>query len=68
MKYKKFGEVKSPIHNYYGDAGVDLFSPVEVVIPPYSISERIPLKIGFEVPLGYCGVVTERSSQGKLGI
>ena len=50
------------------DAGADLFSPKDVVIPPHSC-EFIDLGIAMELPPNSCGLIFARSGLGtKHGI
>src|SRR3990167_2603607 len=57
-----------PEKGYETDAGIDLFAPEDILINPGKASKRICLKLGFAVPAGCFGMVTERSSQGKRGV
>lgn len=57
-----------PTKGHINDAGYDIYSPIDFEIKGHSMSERINLGVGFEIPEGYCGFITERSSQGKIGI
>lgn len=57
-----------PTRAHRGDAGWDLYAPEGFTIPPLGSSERIDLRVGFEIPKGHVGLVLERSSQGKAGI
>lgn len=69
MNFKRqSNQITIPERGHLADAGLDLFAPYEIVVEPHSMSHRIDLGVGFEIPPGYCGVVTERSSQGKKGI
>lgn len=68
MKIKLNDRIIKPtrVHNF--DAGYDIYSPKRFFVSANSISERINLGIGFEIPKGYVGIISERSSQGAKGI
>jgi dUTP pyrophosphatase len=68
MKFRRNTGVKTPTKSHEKDSGWDLYSPGEFIVKSSSMSERINLGVGFEIPEGYCGFVMERSSQGKKGI
>lgn len=53
-------DAKVPVKAHDGDAGFDLFSLEEVVIPAKS-TVRVPTGIGVDVPYGYFGDVTGKS-------
>jgi dUTP pyrophosphatase len=57
-----------PSKGHPTDAGYDLRSPVDFTVLPQAFSPRVDLRVGFQVPEGFCGYVVERSSQGKRGI
>ena len=69
MKIKKESpKIITPTKGHPTDAGYDIYSTEAFVLPPGAISARINLGVGFEVPKGYVGIISERSSQGKKGI
>ncbi len=69
MKFRKENNgIITPTKGHVNDAGYDIYSPVEMLMGPRSVSPRINLGVGFEVPEGYVGIISERSSQGKKGI
>jgi dUTP pyrophosphatase len=68
MKYKKELWAQTPTKGHKTDAGYDLYSPIELMMGHCSVSPRIDLGIGFEIPEGYVGIISERSSQGKIGV
>lgn len=69
MKIKKqSNEILTPTKGHTTDAGYDIYSPINFLVAPGQMSERINLGVGFEVPKGYVGIISERSSQGKKGI
>lgn len=57
-----------PTRAHRGDAGWDLYAPRYFVVPAGGYSERVDLRVGFEIPAGHVGFLMERSSQGKEGI
>lgn len=67
LKFKKTGVVKTPIIGTAESAGIDLFMPEEVVIPP-GCKMLVDLKIAVEIPSGYVGILSQRSSSGKLDV
>ena len=68
MKFKKeTSDIITPTKGHSTDAGYDIYSPVDMIIESH-MSPRINLGVGFEVPKGYVGIISERSSQGKKGI
>lgn len=70
MKIKLNKNIASriPTKGHTTDAGYDLYSPDSFVVEPGCVSNRINLGVGFQVPEGYAGIISERSSQGKKGI
>lgn len=67
LLFKKFGDVKSPSVGTQGSAGIDLYMPEDVSLDPYT-KELVDLRIGFEIPVGYVGILSQRSSSGKLDV
>lgn len=67
MKFKKFGEVKTPTRNNTTDAGLDLYVPEMCLLRARSTT-LVPLGIGIELEEGYMAQVIERSSVAKHGI
>lgn len=63
--YKELGFL--PVRAHYNDAGADVFSPEDVVIPAHS-SIAIPLKLGLRVPDGYMFCNYPKSGMSKKGI
>ena len=45
-------DTKTPVYNYGSDSGFDLYSTVEVTIPPFG-RELIPTGLSFDIPDGY---------------
>ncbi len=68
MRFRKDPLGIPPGKGHPTDAGYDLYSPEDFTVMPQAFSPRIDLRVGFEIPEGYCGYVVERSSQGKRGI
>lgn len=69
MKFKKENsDIITPTKAHKTDAGYDIYSPETFEVEAHSFSKRINLGVGFEIPIGYCGYVVERSSQGAKGI
>ena len=68
MKFRRDEGVEAPTKAHQTDAGYDLYSPIDFDVAPLDFSPRIDLGVGFEVPLAYCGYISERSSQGKKGV
>lgn len=56
-----------PLHATTGAAGYDLCSTRAVSIEPYS-QVKLDLNIAFEIPCGFYGLLTSRSSYAALGI
>lgn len=67
LKLLKYGEYVPPFRAHYNDAGADVYSPIEVTIPPHT-TVKIPLGFGLVVPDGFMGVVFPRSSYACKGI
>lgn len=65
--FKKTGDVKSPLIGTAGSAGIDLFMPEDVSIPPHC-KKLVDLKVAVEIPVGYVGILSQRSSSGKLDV
>lgn len=68
MNFKKDEGIVTPTRGHSDDAGLDIYSPKDIIIYPNEISERIDLGFGVEIPKNYYGEIVERSSQGKKGI
>lgn len=66
MKIKLSEGATLPTKGHSTDAGYDIYSPIDLVVE--YMSHRIDLGVAFEIPEGYVGVISERSSQGKIGI
>jgi len=60
-------EAKVPFYNHQGDAGLDLFSCMRVVINP---GETVPVPTGIQmaIPAGYVGLIWDKSGIALRGI
>lgn len=68
-KFKRLHpQAKLPVHGRPGDAGLDLFAPEDVIIPPHE-RKQIPLGFAIEIPSGYVALVWDRGGMAaKKGI
>ncbi|MBI5037894.1 MAG: dUTP diphosphatase [Candidatus Kerfeldbacteria bacterium] len=68
-KFKRLHlNAKLPVHGRPGDAGLDLFAPEDVIIPPHE-RKQIPLGFAMEIPSEYVALVWDRSGMAaKMGI
>jgi dUTP pyrophosphatase len=66
-KVKTHNGVKPPYKATSGAAGYDLELPNDVIIYP-GVGNMIELDLSFEIPEGYVGRITSRSSIDKLGL
>ena len=58
----------APVREHATDAGIDLKTPIDIVIPPHS-SEFVDLLVRVEIPSGYVGLLTSKSGlMTKSGI
>jgi len=68
IKFKKMSkDAKTPTQAYEGDAGWDLYSVEDIILLPNTTTE-VHTHISMEIPQGIFGLITARSSQGKIGI
>lgn len=68
INFKKLNEnARTPFHANYGDAGSDLFSSIEIEIPPHAIG-IVETGIAAEIPYGFVGYINPRSSMAMKGI
>jgi deoxyuridine 5'-triphosphate nucleotidohydrolase len=58
-------ESKLPTKKYVGDVGFDLYSTIDVVIEPHTTA-IIPTGIAIELPSGFFGWITNKSSKEYL--
>jgi len=61
LKYKVLSEYSSPVVPNVNDAGIDLKASTNVVVPSKG-SAVVPLGIAFDIPQGFFGLLTHRSS------
>jgi dUTP pyrophosphatase len=68
IKVKKLSDKATvPVRNNNDDAGLDLYSTEDVVIPPGE-GRLIPSNIAIELPPATVGLICDRSSVGSKGI
>lgn len=68
IKIKKLKEnAKLPTYHHEGDVGMDLYSMEEVVIPPMG-HHRFWHGFALEFPVGYAGIIKDKSSISKVGL
>lgn len=61
LKYQLLSEnAKEPVRGTEGSSGIDVFSPVDITIPPRG-DGLIPLDIRFEIPFGWDLAVYNKS-------
>lgn len=62
-----YGYEQLPIRNFYNDAGADVFSPDEYIIPAHS-AVKIPLRFGLRIPDGFMFCNYPKSGMATKGI
>ena len=67
IKLIDFGYRNKPARAYSNDAGADVFSMLDTVIPPHR-TQKIPLGFGLELPEGFAAFVGPRSGLSSKGI
>ena len=68
LRIKRFNpDVKLPTRTHETDAGLDLYAPVDFIIP-LNRKVRIPSGIGIALDQGYVGLIFDRSSTGAAGV
>lgn len=67
IKIYDYGCVKLPERQHPFDAGLDVFSPVDIELKPGKVV-IIPLQFGVDIPHGFYGYLIERSSMAMFGI
>lgn len=67
IKIIDYGYKNLPKRQYDNDAGVDVFSMLDVVISPHQ-TQKIPLGFGLELPEGFAAFVGPRSGLSSKGI
>lgn len=60
-------EARIPTRSYKGDAGLDLYSIEDIEVSANTVQE-VSTGLAIEIPEGYFGVITARSSMGRRGI
>jgi len=68
LKVKKMNpDAKIPVYGHKGDAGMDLFSSLEYVLPKGEVF-AVPTGIQVEIPKGYVGLIWDKSGISLKGI
>lgn len=60
-------EAKIPVYHHEGDAGMDLFSCVQMVINPGE-TVAVPTGIQMAIPFGYVGLIWDKSGIALRGV
>ena len=60
MRYKLFPGGYPPVRAHFDDAGIDLRTPFPFALAPGETRD-INTKVGFEIPIGYCGLTLNKS-------
>ena len=67
LKVKKMSpDAKLPLYGHKGDAGMDLFSSLEYVLPKGEVF-AVPTGIQIEIPKGYVGLIWDKSGVSLKG-
>ena len=67
LKVKKMSpDAKLPLYGHKGDAGMDLFSSLEYVLPKGEVF-AVPTGIQVEIPKGYVGLIWDKSGVSLKG-
>ena len=56
-----------PTRKYAGDAGYDLYSPVDALLSPFHV-QHVKTNVRMHLPPGWFALMQERSSQGLAGV
>jgi dUTP pyrophosphatase len=68
LKVKKMSpDAKLPLYGHKGDAGMDLFSSLEYVLPKGEVF-AVPTGIQVEIPKGYVGLIWDKSGVSLKGV
>lgn len=68
LKVKKMNpEAKLPFYGHKGDAGLDLFSNVDLVLEKGGV-QAVPTGIKVEIPEGYVGLIWDKSGVSLKGV
>jgi len=60
-------EAKLPLYGHKGDAGMDLFSSLDYVLPKGEVF-AVPTGIQVEIPKGYVGLIWDKSGISLKGV
>lgn len=64
---KKENFIAGPSRSHYNDAGADVASTIDILVPPHS-TVKIPLGYGIKLPDGIMAIVQPRSGMSSMGI
>ncbi|MBC7363489.1 MAG: dUTP diphosphatase [Candidatus Aminicenantes bacterium] len=64
---KMVPEARVPVYHHEGDAGMDLFSCVQMVIKPGETA-AVPTGLQMAIPFGYVGLIWDKSGIALKGI
>jgi dUTP pyrophosphatase len=64
---KMVPEARIPVYHHQGDAGMDLFSCVQMVIKPGETT-AVPTGLQMAIPFGYVGLIWDKSGIALKGI
>jgi dUTP pyrophosphatase len=68
LRIKKLrAEANTPTRAHHDDAGIDMYACEDVTIMPGE-TVKIATGIAFEMPVGYVGLIWDKSSVGSQGI
>ncbi len=60
-------EARTPVYGHQGDAGLDLFSCVQMIINPGETA-AVPTGLQMAIPSGYAGLIWDRSGIALAGV
>lgn len=60
-------EARIPVYHHEGDAGMDLFSSVQIIIRPGE-TVAVPTGIQMAIPFGYVGLIWDKSGIALKGV
>lgn len=67
LRVINYGYEKLPMRVHYNDAGADVFSPIDTVVPAHG-AIKIPLKLGLRIPDGFMLCNYPKSGMSSKGI
>jgi dUTP pyrophosphatase len=68
LKIKRLNtDAKLPRYGHAGDAGMDLFSSVEMILPPGK-AQAVPTGIQTAIPAGHVGLIWDKSGLSLSGV